>query len=170
LFSLSHIDNNPAMRPKLLVLLMVLDFLLAGSSAAAEKRGVSTLAWLQGTWSSEKNNRVVTEQWMAPDGGTMLGASRTVAGGKTVEYEFLMIREDANGDVFFVAKPSGQKEASFKLVKGSDREVVFENSEHDFPQRILYTRKDDGSLLAEIEATQKGKARRVEFLYRKVNP
>ena len=49
---------------------------------------------------------------MAPRGGSMLGMSRTVIGGKTVEYEFLRIAL-VDGTLAYVAKPSGQAEAPF---------------------------------------------------------
>jgi hypothetical protein len=97
----------------------------------------------------------------------MLGMSRTVANEKTVEYEFIVLRQDANGDIFYVAKPSGQPEASFKLTRGSATEAVFENPEHDFPQRISYKLNPDGTLLAAIDGTKAGKIRRVEFPYKR---
>jgi hypothetical protein len=126
------------------------------------------LSWLAGTWSFERNGRAVTERWTAPAGGMMLGTSQTVANDKTVDYEFIVLRVDANGDLLYVAKPSRQPEASFKLVRVTDREIVFENPQHDFPQKISYTLKDDGTLLAAIEGTKNAKTRRVEFPYRPV--
>ena len=140
---------------------------LALALRAAEKPTIDSLAWLAGTWSFERNGRVVTEQWMKPAGGTMLGMSHTVANGKTVEYEFIVIRADAAGDLCYVAKPSGQPEASFKLVRVTAREAVFENPAHDYPQQVSYTLQDDGTLLAAIDGARNGKARRVEFPYRK---
>lgn len=129
---------------------------------------IAMLAWLAGTWSFEKDGREVTEHWLSPAGGAMLGASLTVAGEKMVEYEFLVIRQGANGDIFYVAKPSGQAEASFKLIRVTEKEAVFENRRHDFPQRISYTLQDDGDLLAAIEGVKNGETRRVEFPYRRV--
>ncbi len=93
----------------------------------------------------------------------MLGISRTVADGKTVEFEFMQIREETNGEILFIAKPSGQPEATFKLIKGSAREVIFENPQHDFPQRVIYRLQDDGSLLGRIEGVSKGKEKSVDF-------
>jgi hypothetical protein len=139
----------------------------SGPAGAAPKPTLQTVSWLAGEWSLEKNGRVVTEMWMAPEGGAMLGMSRTVAHGKTVEYEFIVLRQDAAGDIFYVAKPSGQAETSFKLVRASATEVVFENPQHDFPQRVSYTLKPDGSLLAAIEGQKNGKTRRVEFPYQR---
>lgn len=96
--------------------------------------------------------------------------SRTVSQGRTVEYEFLLLRVEGNGDINYVAKPSGQAETAFKLVRASANEVVFENPQHDFPQRIIYTLKEDGKLVAAIEGAKNGKSRRVEFSYQRAKP
>ena len=134
---------------------------LADLPETSSKPSLPLLAWLAGNWSFERNGRVVNEAWMSPDGGTMLGMSRTVANGRTVEYEFLLLRQDESGDIFYVARPSRQAQASFKLVRATATEAVFENPQHDFPQRISYTLKPDGTLLAAIEGQKDGKPRRV---------
>ena len=99
---------------------------------------------------------------MKPAGNMMLGMSHTVANAKTREFEFIRIVQEENGEIYFVASPSGQKEARFKLVSLTDREVRFENPEHDFPQRIIY-RRDGDSLVGRIEGLSKGKERSIEF-------
>lgn len=124
--------------------------------------GLDRLNWIAGCWEGRTANRVYTEQWMKPAGGLMLGMSRTVTGDRTTAFEFLQIREDTAG-VSYVSKPSGQTEASFKLVRQSDREVVFENPQHDFPQRIIYRLQPDGSLIARIEGKTNGNDRASDF-------
>ena len=57
---------------------------------------VDELSWLAGCWSLARPDGVTEEQWLKPGGGTMMGVSRTIKGGKTVEHEFLQIR-DLNG-------------------------------------------------------------------------
>ena len=47
----------------------------------------------------------------------------------------------------------------------TDKSVVFENPEHDFPQRVGYRRADGGGLAAWIEGTTNGKSRHIDFLY-----
>ena len=93
----------------------------------------------------------------------MLGISRTVADGKTIEFEFMQIRQEASGNIVFIAKPSGQPEATFKLIKGSATEVVFENPQHDFPQRVIYRLQGEGSLLGRIEGVSKAKEKAADF-------
>jgi hypothetical protein len=130
---------------------------------------IEKLAWLAGHWRMEQAGRVVEEQWMAPAAGSMLGMSRTVAKGRVTGHEFMQIRVGPGGDIFFVAQPSGQKEATFQHTALAEREVVFENPNHDFPQKITYTLKPDGSLLAVIEGPRDdGTVRRIEFAYQRV--
>ena len=141
---------------------------LAQLRAAA--RGVDALFWLAGCWQGGDADRVVEEQWMAPRGGTLIGMSRTVAGDRTTEYEHLQIRQREDG-LFYVARPSGQDETSFALVSDAARlssEATFENLEHDFPQRIIYRLKPDGSLLARVEGAKQGVIPAVEFLMKRV--
>ena len=130
------------------------------------RAAVADLAWLSGCWELTRAGRHVVEQWMPPEGGTLIGMSRTVAGGKTTEYEFLMIRETTGG-VEYVARPSGQTEATFTSVRASADEVVFENLQHDFPNRVIYRRVGDGDLLAAIEGTRGGRTQRIEFPYKR---
>lgn len=99
---------------------------------------------------------------MRPGGGTMIGMSRSVADGATVEHEFLRI-EERDGRLAYVAAPSGQSEAAFLEVEVTDRKVVFEAPGHDFPQRITYERLSPRSILAWVEGELDGVAEVVEF-------
>lgn len=124
---------------------------------------VDQFAWLTGCWTMTRGESVVEEQWLKPLGGTLMGISRTVKGGRTVEHEFLQIRE-VDGRIAYVAKPSGQAEATFPLKTFSDREVTFENPAHDFPQRIAYRRTAEG-VTARVEGTRNGQTRGIDFVY-----
>lgn len=142
-----------------------------GSANAAGKPGVDALAWLAGSWRMERAGRVIDEQWMQPAGGVMLGMSRTVAKGRVVEHEFMQIRPGPGGDLFYIAQPSGQKEAAFQLKSLGATAVVFENPGHDFPQTIAYALTADGGLQAVIAGPgSDGSPRRIEFLYRRFAP
>lgn len=123
------------------------------------------LSWLAGCWETTRGTRHVMEQWMRPEGGTLLGTSRTTSDGKTVEYEFIVIRE-ARSALEFVAKPSGQPDAVFTSTRIGPREVVFENPTHDFPTRITYRAAADGGLVASVEGEINGQKRVIEFPYR----
>ena len=153
-----------------LIAAVVLSVSLAQSAgappAASAPVDISSLDWLAGCWTATMGARHVEEHWMKPAGGTMFGMSRTVSGEKTIEFEFLELRQQATG-ITYIARPSGQPQASFQWVSGSRSSARFENPTHDFPQAITYTLNPDGSLLARIEGTSKGKQRAVDFPMRR---
>lgn len=140
-------------------------FWLVTSSVQASVPSIKEVAWIAGCWELDRNGRHVVESWLPPEGGTMMGVSRTVSGNRTTEWEFLIIREGRAG-LEYVAKPSGQVEATFTAARASANEVVFENPAHDFPKKIHYKRDGD-TLLAAIEGPMNGQSRRIEFPYQK---
>ncbi|TDJ38428.1 MAG: hypothetical protein E2O53_00245 [Gammaproteobacteria bacterium] len=124
---------------------------------------IADLRWMAGCWSQDGRESGSVEQWTAPAGGTILGMSRIVSGGKTVAFEFLRIVEEEDGWIRLVASPSGQETARFKLVSMSTNEVIFENPDHDFPQRIIYRLDSDSNLVGRIEREVNGTERTADF-------
>lgn len=98
----------------------------------------------------------------------MLGASRTVAGGLTREYEQLRL-EMRSDTLVYTAHPSRQKETEFRSTRISDTSFVVENLAHDFPQRIMYRRIGADSLLARIEGPGPSGTRGIDFRMRKIS-
>ncbi len=129
----------------------------------ASAASISDLAWLSGCWDMSNQETGSGEQWMPPAGGTMLGVNRTVRDSKTVAFEFMRIVERNDGELEFIASPSGQSTTSFLLVSLNNGEVIFENPDHDFPQRIIYRLLSDEDLLGRIEGTINGEQRTVDF-------
>jgi hypothetical protein len=106
------------------------------------------------------------EHWTEPAGGILLGLHRDVKEGRTVLFEFLRIEETPDA-VTYWASPKGRPATPFKLVEHAEKRVVFENKDHDFPQRILYWIDADGSLAARIEGTLGGKSSSEEWRWKK---
>ena len=142
--------------------LLVMVFALGSAPAQPQTYSVNDAAWLSGCWTREGGGRQYDEQWMKPAGGMMLGMSRTVSKGRASAWEFLQLREEA-GQVFYVAKPSNQPEARFRLTEARDGFLRFENPDHDFPKVITYTRGADGALVAQIQGPMNGQTRTIDF-------
>ncbi|RPI24539.1 MAG: hypothetical protein EHM61_16805 [Acidobacteria bacterium] len=150
----------------LLALLIALALGFACQPAASAS--LADFRWLAGCWEMRQGERVTAEHWMEPTADLIMGMSRTIRGDKAVEFEFLRISREADGSVYYIALPSGQTETRFKLVDADARSAVFENRQHDFPQRIRYRLREDGSLLASIEGPSGGQQRTVEFPMRRL--
>lgn len=119
------------------------------------------LAWLAGNWSGKRRNSSIEERWSEPDGGALLGTSRTVNGGKMTAFEFLRVVEK-DGKLVYVAQPGGRTATEFVLVELDESRAVFENPYHDHPQRISYERVDD-QLAAEISFIDGSSPMRFDF-------
>lgn len=128
---------------------------------------VADVAWLAGCWEGRQGEAVIEEVWSKPGGGSMIGFGRTVKENRTTSFEFMQFREYA-GSLAFMPQPQGGQRVTFPLKDSFGGKFIFENKEHDFPQRVIYERKGPGLLLAAIEGTSNGKAGREEFQMRKV--
>jgi len=115
-------------------------------------QSISDLAWIAGDWQMAAGGRSQSEEhWTAPAGSTMIGMSRTLAGDKTVEFEYLRIEQRSDG-IYYVAHPKARCPGTdFKLTQLSASEAIFENPQHDFPKRVIYRRTSDDTLTASID-------------------
>ena len=144
--------------------LFLLGSLAGPSSAQAPPDDTARLSWLEGRWQGTSDGVAMEEHWTAPRGGALLGVHRDVKSGRMVSYEFLRIQATPEGIVYF-ASPSGAAVTPFKLAELGEKRVVFENSQHDFPQRILYWTDSAGALHARIEGPQDGKTVSEEWVW-----
>lgn len=106
--------------------------------------------------------------WLRPRGGSMLGMNRTIRGDKTVASELMRII-DREGQLVFIAQPSGQAAVEFVADQVGVGAVVFSNPEHDFPQRIRYQRAGADSLIARVEGIRSGQTGGIDFRYARVS-
>jgi hypothetical protein len=124
---------------------------------------VDALAWMAGCWRGTlASGGIYEEIWMEPRGGVMMGVSRVSRGERVVGWEFLRIAVE-EGDAVYFAAPGGRTATPFRSVRVDAGQAVFENLEHDYPQRIIYRQPERGSLHARIEGVRDGEARATDF-------
>jgi Domain of unknown function (DUF6265) len=145
----------------------VLILLLALTFAQSALAGVESLAWMSGSWTTTSGGSIIEEHWTKPAGGTLIGMGRTLKGEKTAFFEFLRIETRPDG-IFYVAEPKGRPPVDFKMVEQRDGFIAFANPQHDFPQRITYTRITADQVLAEVSGPQGGKTLAERFEYRRM--
>ena len=141
---------------------------------AAQAQGLSSLHWLKGCWRTTGDGPVITEVWSAPPMPAMIGYSYTVGEGETQGWEAMRI-EMIDGAPVFVGMPSGAAGVRFALseqiVRVSERGpngggAIFENADHDYPQRISY-RREGNRLTAIISKIDGSDA--ITFEYRRIS-
>lgn len=141
---------------------------LSGDSMAQNDNNMDKLLWIVDKWVSSDGETKSYESWEKISDELFLGGSQTIKNGDTIFSESLKIVKTAEG-IFYVADVKhNPAPVKFKLTDVSDTRAVFENPDHDFPQKISYEMKD-GNLHAWIEGPGKdGKWKKVDFLMTKM--
>tara|TARA_R110002072_G_scaffold300368_3_gene477674 strand:- start:5664 stop:6257 length:594 start_codon:yes stop_codon:yes gene_type:complete len=110
----------------------------------AEAFDLEALAWLSGHWHQAGESQDNVEIWTNSDGGLFLGMNKAVDKKRDrASFEYLRIVRQADGTIDYIAQPGGKDPVAFRLVELSPGKVVFTNPDHDFPQRIAYSREKD---------------------------
>ena len=122
---------------------------------AVSARAADLPSWMAGSWSGSAGGVKMEEHWTSADGSLMLGMHRDVAANGRTSFEFLRI-EKRGDSLVYLAMPGGKTATRFPLKSETNSRIVFENKDHDFPQRILYWR-DGARLCARVEGTIQGK-------------
>ncbi|MGB5287747.1 MAG: DUF6265 family protein, partial [Ignavibacteriaceae bacterium] len=65
----------------------------------------------------------------------------------------------------YIAVTFNENITLFALIEHSPKKIIFENKEHDFPQRISYEFHKGGKLTAAIEGNVNGGLKRKEFSF-----
>ena len=123
--------------------------------------------WLEGIYRFENIAEDTYEEWHMT-GGTLKGRSFKIKNGDTLVNEELEIFKGKDKFIYYIATVKNQNQGRpvyFKLISYEPQRFVFENLEHDFPERIIYIREGK-----DIRVTLQGKdvSRTVEFILRKI--
>ncbi len=137
---------------------------LLAVSAHEQRPMINDFARLTGCWENNSSTKQRAESWSKPIGGMMMGVGQVVVKGKTTQYEFMRIHQEADG-LYFTAQDAQQAQTSFKLISLRNNRATFENPSHDFPQRVIYDLKATRSLQARIEGVVDGKQQSVDFSF-----
>lgn len=125
--------------------------LLAAAAPAAATQGLDALGWMTGCWQATTARGIVIEEvYTSPAQNLMQGMTRYLRDGRVIDWEFTTITPDSAGPTLR-PQPRGGEPTAFPFKELGDRRAVWENLQHDFPQRITYARVHADTLVARIE-------------------
>jgi hypothetical protein len=126
---------------------------------------IDRMEWLLGSWKSITDEDQLFEIWTKENDTVYNGKSIMIVGNDTVFTETISLQRIGNDLFYFptVRDHNNGRAITFKLISAKDDIFVFENKEHDFPQRIIYRNPYPDSLYARIEGEEKGVFRHQEF-------
>ena len=122
--------------------------------------------WFIGEWGNKSAEGDLTERWKKGNDSVYDGESYFVtAKSDTVFAEHIKL-EEANGKLTYIVTVPNQNNGEavhFEMTSGTENQLVFENPKHDFPNKIMYNKVGNDSLVAEIFGTKKGKLATEKF-------
>jgi hypothetical protein len=132
------------------------------SSVSAQAQNGAAPSWMSGYWLSCDDGRETAESWIGAGTGTLLGTNLSGGG-----FEFLRIAANDAGGLSYYSMPNGASPPTpFAMRSNADQRAVFENPQHDFPQRIVYERDGD-VMVARIEGPMNGRTESMEWRFRR---
>jgi hypothetical protein len=125
---------------------------------------------MSGTWKMETGKRTIYENWTIAGNNEMQSKNYLLRSLDTVILEKVKLALQPDG-IYYIPIISGQNDSKpvpFKMISSLNKKFVFENAEHDFPQRVIYHLVNEDSVHAWIEGKNKGKDARMDYYFRRV--
>ena len=116
-----------------------------------------------GKWKMDSDNSEMYEEWKFVNDTELTATSYNVKNGESFISENIYLKKLTDYWTY-IAIPKNQQPTLFTLIEYTDTRFVFENKEHDFPQRVNH-----GKLTALIEGEINSEFKRREFHFTRVD-
>jgi len=159
------------------IIMRIVSFIAAGLLIACGKsekqpHAVEQAKWLIGSWENKNEIGTLTETWKKENDSVFSATSYFIKGKDTLHSETIKL-DETDGILTYTPTVIGQnnnKPVPFKLTSSTENQLVFENPQHDYPQKIVYDFINNDSIVATISGRQQGRLSSDRFsLSRKVN-
>jgi hypothetical protein len=145
---------------------LLLVILLFSFSVCAQNK-IESFDILTGKWKLESSNFTLIEEWEKINDTVFAGISHIEENGEKNISEKLHILK-LYDHIVYIAQPGNNLPTLFTLISSEGNKFVFENNEHDFPQRVVYHFISNDRLNAFIEGEEEGKMKREEFSFKRL--
>ncbi len=149
---------------KTLISIVCIALLVSCSSDDPYKK----LSRLSGLWETHNGESILYEEWSKQDDNVMRGKSYIMNGPDTMIFERMELKKQGD-QIFYIptVKENNNVPVSFRLIY-SDTSFIFENKQHDFPQRVIYKFIGKDSIAAKIEGLRNGVNESAEFNFTRI--
>lgn len=117
------------------------------------------MTWLLGSWEQKLPDGTLVEIWEKQNDSTYNGRSYFIKGKDTIHTESIVLNQ-VKEQLFYIPTVTGQNNdepVTFKLTSNTENVFTFENSAHDYPQKIMYKKVASDRLIAVTSGKQQGR-------------
>jgi hypothetical protein len=151
---------------KITLLILLVAVVSCQKKESVEKDKIKIADWLIGNWENKSPDGVLTENWTKLNDSTFSATSYFIKGKDTLHFESIVLAQKAETLTYFatVKGQNDDKSVAFPSTAESDKQLVFENPKHDYPQKITYTKGADNTITAEATGNLQGKMTTERFI------
>lgn len=131
------------------------------SQTNIETNDINDLALLEGTWEADFGSFKYYEEWKMED-DKLIGKGYRIKEGETFNGEQLLLIK-IHGYISYIATVGTQQPILFALKNRDHGNYVFENKEHDFPQKIIYNIIDNDTIKVYVSGEMNGEITQDEY-------
>ena len=120
---------------------------------------IEKVKWISGEWQNKSKDGILTESWERINDTVFNAVCYFVHGKDTLHNEKISLLQSDNAIIYSptVKGENGNRPVHFKMTSVNANELVFENPKHDYPQKIVYTKITEDSLVTKISGMVNGK-------------
>jgi hypothetical protein len=145
--------------------IVLISFILLSAWTSTQMNEIEKAEWLIGTWEMKRSKGSIYESWEKASDNEFQGKSYMIKELDTIVFEHIQLVEEQEG-LIYIPTVTNQNEGlpvRYAAKTITETQLVFENSEHDFPKQISYTLISPDSLVAEISGIKNGEERKQLF-------
>ncbi|GEC73081.1 hypothetical protein FFL01_26200 [Flavobacterium flevense] len=144
------------MQKKACLLSLLLVVAACQKNSTIEKDQIKKADWLIGNWQSKTDFGILSENWKKVNDSTFKAESLFIKDKDTLHEENIILQQKAES-LTYITTIKGQnndKPIHFQLKEDTENELIFENLQNDYPQKITYKKGTNNSLITEISGIQ----------------
>ncbi|RTZ06825.1 DUF6265 family protein [Flavobacterium sp. GSP6] len=156
---------------KTTLILLLLTIFSCKESDANELEKMKAANWILGNWENKSVDGNLSETWKKVNDSTFEAQSYFIKEKDTLHFESIILQQKGE-ELTYSTMVKGQNEdkaVAFKLTTTTEKQLVFENPKHDYPQKIIYSEINPDSMVTKISGIQQGKPSSEQYSMKKIN-
>jgi len=141
------------------ILILILALTCTSCLKSKEISKIVVADWLLGNWENKSDDGDLLETWKKVNDSIYDGESYFIKGKDTLHFEKIQMKQKGEA-LYYIATIKGQNDdqpVTFKYNDTIEKQLVFENPKHDYPQKISYSQITKDSIVIQISGSQQGK-------------
>ena len=127
---------------------------------------------LPGKWQCNSGDEIITETWSVITDSLYNGTTSIITNTDTFFMENIRL-EKKGTEIYYIPQVSNQNGGlpiPFKMTSATKEVLIFENPDHDFPQKITYTFISADSVVATVSGEVENRKEERKFEMHRVTP